>query len=150
MNCAAINPPGITTQFYYVTILDHDYDMELINFLLEEEEYYGYSNYWVSYPIAFLSHEELIYVPRLPYHLDFRYTSRDSRIEDYEIIVAEAQKVTYITTNNPDLDIYLQEQFTQAGIAWDYREIGNYHVFYHLSGVIRPDEIGLGGYFGVD
>ena len=147
INCAGINPPGITTQFYYVTILDHDYDSELIDFLFEEEEYYGYSNYWVSYPIAFLSEEKLIYVPRLPYHLDFRYTSRDSRIEDYEIAVAAAEKVAYITTNNPALDTYLMEQFSNAQISWEYHEIGNYHVFYHLSDLIRPEEIGLGGYF---
>ncbi len=47
-------PPGITTQFYEPARIDHRYDQELIDFLLEKGEKRGYSNYWVSYPIVFL------------------------------------------------------------------------------------------------
>lgn len=48
------NPPGITTQLDAVTWLDKQYD-RLIAFLQENGVTRGYSNYWVAYPLAFLS-----------------------------------------------------------------------------------------------
>ena len=137
-------PPGITTQFYAPTQIDHRYDPELINFLVANGEIRGYSNYWVSYPLAFLSDESLIYIPRLPYHQDFRYTERDDRYPAYDHTVAEADRVAYITTNNPALDAYLITAFQDHGILWEETQIGDYHVFYQLSELIRPEEIGLG------
>ena len=41
-----------------------------MDFLEAEGLERGYSNYWVSYRIAFLSGERLIFVPRLPYKAD--------------------------------------------------------------------------------
>jgi len=72
-------PPGITTQFYAPAQVDHSSIEELEEFLHRRGETHGYTNYWVSYPLAFRSGESLIYVPGLPYHLDFRYTQRDNR-----------------------------------------------------------------------
>jgi len=104
VQCGIKNPPGITTQFYEPSIVDHSYDQELIKFLKENNETKGYSNYWVTYPIAFLSNEEVIFIPRLPYHLDQSYTLRDDRYQPYDIIVAQADHVAYITTRNSELD----------------------------------------------
>ena len=137
-------PPGITTQFYEPAQVDHRYMDELIAFLEENGERYGYSNYWISYPLAFLSDEELIYIPRLPYHPDFRYTERDDRYQPYDQIVDGADTVAYITSNHPDLDTYLREHFSELGISWREHAIGDYLVFYHLSGAVRPADIGLG------
>jgi len=137
-------PPGVTTQFYAPTRVDHRYDDELIEFLHKEGENRGYSNYWVAYPLAFLSHEELIFTPRLPYHLDFRYTERDNRYPPYEGLVAQADRVAYITTNHPELEDYLREKFDQLNVSWKELRIGSYHIFYHLSQTVRPVEIGLG------
>jgi hypothetical protein len=144
LQCAAVNPPGITTQFDSITVIDHAYDPELISFLLENHENYGYSNYWVAYPIAFQSDERLIYLPRLPYHQDFRYTSRDDRYSPYRDIVQNSDRVAYITTNHPDLDQYLRKAFSEKKITWKEKKIGNYQVFYDLSLPVRPEEIGLG------
>jgi 4-amino-4-deoxy-L-arabinose transferase-like glycosyltransferase len=137
-------PPGITTQFYAPAQVDHRAMDELIAFLNQHGEAQGYTNYWVSYPLAFLSEETLIYVPRLPYHPDFRYTARDDRYARYAEIVAQAGRVAYITTHNPDLEAYLRERFSGLGISWQEAQIGDYRVFYALSRVVRPDEIGLG------
>ena len=137
-------PPGITTQFYAPAQVDHRSMDELIEFLHQNNEAYGYSNYWVSYPLAFLSEESLVYVPRLPYHPDFRYTERDDRYELYGELVAEADRLAYITTNHPDLDKYLREAFTALGVTWQEIEIGDYQVSYRLSQVVRPTDIGLG------
>ncbi len=137
------NPPGLTTQFYGTTQVDHRHMGELITFLKENGEYRGYSNYWVAYPLAFLSAEELIYIPRLPYHLDFRYTERDDRYTPYDKLVSDATRVAFITTRHPELNADIRKRFRESGLDWQEKQIGDYTVFYGLSQLIRPDEIGL-------
>jgi 4-amino-4-deoxy-L-arabinose transferase-like glycosyltransferase len=141
---AAANPAGLTTQFYAPSQIDHQYDAQLIQFLSSQGETRGYSNYWVSYPLAFLSNEALIFIPRLPYHTDLRYTQRDDRYLPYDQMVAQAARAAYITTKNPDLDNFLRKQFQALHISWKEQQIGDYRVYYHFSRVIRPVEINLG------
>jgi hypothetical protein len=137
-------PPGVTTQFYYPAQVDHRYDQQLIDFLRQHEERRGYSNYWVAYPLAFLSGEDMIFVPRLPYHQDFRYTERDDRYLPYDVMISQAERVAYITTNHPKLDEYLRAKFKLLNISWQEVQIGDYHVFFSLSQPITPQQIGLG------
>ncbi len=137
-------PPGITTQFDEITQIDQRNMDELIVFLEENEIYRGYSNYWVSYPLAFLSREEIIFVPRLPYHKDFRYTTRDDRYLPYNNLVLAAEKVAYITTNHAALNSYLRLQFKDQSITWREKIIGDFIVFYDISRTIHPQDIGLG------
>jgi hypothetical protein len=137
-------PPGITTQFNPVTQIDQRKISSLMAFLREHDEQYGYTNYWVSYPLAFLSQESLVFVPALPYHQDFRYTARDNRYQPYNSEVAHSNKVAYITTNHPALDEYLRGRFKQAGVSWEEQRLGGFQVFFSLSKPVRPVEIGLG------
>jgi len=111
LQCAFNTFPGITTQFDITTAIDHRYDRELIDFLRGSGEQYGYTTYWVAYPLIFQSNEELIFIPRLPYHNDFRYTSRDDRYSLYTSAVHDADKVAYIIANNPPLTEYLRQEF---------------------------------------
>ncbi len=134
----------MTTQIDAVTQIDHSYDQELIGFLRSQGEEFGYTNYWVAYPIAFLSNEDLVYIPRLPYHPDLRYTSRDDRYEPYQQSVAEAAQAAYITTNNPLLDDQLRTEFSRLGVEWYEKVIGDYQVYYGLSEKVEPAQIGLG------
>ena len=143
IQCALQNPPGITTQFYEPSAIDQSKLTELADFLIENNELSGYTNYWVSYPLAFISQEKLIYVPRLPYHLDLSYTSRDDRYEPYTTIVQSSEKVAYITTKNPYLDQILTKKLQENGISWKEQVIGDYHVYYSLSHWISPEVIGL-------
>lgn len=143
MQCALSNPPGLTTQFDQTTVIDHAYDNALITFLHEQGETHGYSNYWVSYPLAFLSQEEIIFIPRLPYHQDLRYTRRDDRYLPYDRLVEGAQRSAYVTTRNPALDEKLQEGFTRLEITWLEKQIGDYHIYYQLSRLVRPEELGV-------
>jgi len=135
-------PPGITTQFDGVTRVDHRFDVQLVDFLSKHGETRGYSNYWVSYPLAFESDEELIFIPKLPYHLDFRYTDRDNRYEPYEIAVEGSNRVAYITTFHPALDGSIRAGLRDLGVEWEEEKIGDYQIFYHLSRPVRPEEIG--------
>jgi len=144
LQCALRYPPGMTTQFDLNTAIDHRYTDELMQFLLEKDERVGYSNYWVSYPLAFLSGEQLIYAPRLPYHQDLRYSERDDRYRPYYEIAAASQTVAYITTRNAALDNYLRTAFTRLNIIWEEEQIGDYRVYYRLSRSVHPQEIGLG------
>jgi 4-amino-4-deoxy-L-arabinose transferase-like glycosyltransferase len=137
-------PARLSTQFDPVAQIDHTYDQELITFLEQEGEYRGYSNYWVAYPLAFKSDEALVFIPRLPYHHDFRYTERDDRYEPYDRMVGASEGAAYITTNHLSLDDYLRTCFAERGIAWKEHQIGDYHIFYNLSRPVRPMEIGLG------
>lgn len=139
------NPPGLTTQFDLQTVIDHRYDKDLIRFLEDKNETCGYSNYWVSYPLAFNSNEKLIFIPSLPYHQDLRYTPRDNRYKPYTDYVEGCGRVAYILTQNPALEKYVKEKFTEHDIDWAEESIGDYLVMYNLSGKVSPSEIGLGG-----
>lgn len=138
------NPPGITTQFDKVGQVDQSYMDELITFLDHNQIHTGYSNYWVSYPLAFLSEEEIIFLPSLPYHEDFRYTARDDRYKPYQEIVETSEDIAYITTKHPDLNEYLRDEFTSIGISWEEKTVGDFHIFYNLSLPIHAYELGLG------
>ncbi len=135
--------PGFTTQFYPPSQLDRRHDEVLIAFLLEQGATCGYSNYWVSYPLAFLSEERLVYVPALPYHPDFRYTSRDNRYAPYNQVVGDCQRPAYITTHHPALDQRLRRGLMDRGVTWQERRIGDYLIFYDLSERVEPDDIGI-------
>ena len=142
---SALNyPPGLTTQFNPVTQVDQRSMPALIAFLRQHSELRGYTNYWAAYPLAFLSAEELVYIPRLPYHQDFRYTRRDDRYLPYGETISQADRVAYVTTENPPLDEYLQAQFFSLGALWKETWIGDFHVFYEMSRLVRPEDIGLG------
>ena len=140
---ARSNPPGLTTQFDRVTWIDHRYDAALMDFLEANGAERGYTNYWVAYPLAFLSEEQLIFVPRLPYHTDFRYTPRDDRYAPYDEAVAGSPSVAYITTSHPGLDARLRTAFAGLGVAYREQRIGDYQVFYALSSPIRPEALDL-------
>jgi 4-amino-4-deoxy-L-arabinose transferase-like glycosyltransferase len=136
-------PQSFTTQFDATTIIDHRYDEQLIDFLKQNGEHYGYSNYWTAYPIDFLSNEEIVLIPKLPYHADFRYTSRDDRYPPYDSLVEQSKNVAYITAHFPELDDRIRQALRTYGITWKEQVIGDYRVFYHLSTPLRPDQINL-------
>ncbi|MFQ5410386.1 MAG: hypothetical protein ACE5FI_18405, partial [Anaerolineales bacterium] len=141
---ARANPPGITTQFDAVAQIDKSYDDALMRFLLDNGETRGYGNYWVGFPLAFLSDEALIFSAQLPYHPDFRYTPRDDRYAPYTTAVAQSERVAYITTHHPALNDEIRVGLHALGVTFEERQIGDYHVFYHLSRAVRPSELGLG------
>jgi hypothetical protein len=144
LQCALHNPPGITSQFDLKTMVDHRYEADLMQFLYAQDERVGYSNYWVSYPLAFHSQEQLIFAPRLSYRPNMDYTERDDRYRRYTEIAAESPRIAYISTNNESLEEYLRREFTRLGITWNEKRIGDYQIFYSLSKVVHPVEIGLG------
>ena len=135
--------PGLTTQFYAPSVVDHGYDDELMQFLRSQGETRGYTNYWVAYPLAFRSHEELIFIPALPYHTDLRYTARDNRYAPYDALVEASPTTAYIVTKNPALSQTLRAGLQELGVTWKEQQIGDFEVYYHLSRAVRPAEMNL-------
>jgi 4-amino-4-deoxy-L-arabinose transferase-like glycosyltransferase len=144
LQSAAAFPPGLTTQFNEATQVDQRGIGELMAFLRAQGETRGYANYWVEFPLAFLSQEELIYEARLPYHLDFRYTPRDNRYAPYAQAVADSPRAAYVTTLHPALDERLRAGLAALGVAFQEKQIGDFRVFYALSRKVVPEELGLG------
>jgi hypothetical protein len=137
-------PPGLTTQFDRVAQIDHREMDRLIRFLKQEDINRGYTNYWVAYPLAFRTAEDIVFVPRLPYHQDFRYTTRDDRYPPYREMVQQAEEVAFITTNHPSLNDILRTHFVRRRIDWTEASIGDYRIFYNFSELIRPSDMNLG------
>lgn len=136
-------PPGITTQFDVITQIDHRYYDELMAFLREHEGTRGYTNYWIAYPLAFLSDEEIILTPRLPYKADLRYTSRDNRYAPYNALVEASPTAVYVTSKHPELDAMLREEFTALGVDFREKQISTYHIFYDFSRKVTPEELDI-------
>jgi 4-amino-4-deoxy-L-arabinose transferase-like glycosyltransferase len=140
---ASNSPPMITTQFDPITAFDNTHDAELMAFLEEQHETLGYSNYWVTYRLAFLSEERLIFSPELPYKADLRYTPNDKRYPPYGLAVAESPRVAYITTQHPDLNLRIRDSFKKLNVKYKETDIGPYHIFFELSEPIRPAQLDL-------
>jgi 4-amino-4-deoxy-L-arabinose transferase-like glycosyltransferase len=140
---SGLHAPYITTQFYSPAQVNHSKITELKNFLLREHEYFGFSNYWISYPLAFISDEKIISIPKLPYHQDLRYTARDNRITKYNDLIKTADTYFYLTSNNALLDDLLIHSFIKNDVSYQQKEIDDYHIFYNLSKKITPEELGI-------
>jgi 4-amino-4-deoxy-L-arabinose transferase-like glycosyltransferase len=136
-------PPGITAHFNPVAQVDHRYDEALIRFLRAHGGRRGYANYWVAYPIAFLSGEDVILAPRLPYKASLRYSPYDNRYAPYDALVEASPTVVYVTTDYAGLNAMMREQFVALGVHFREVQIGSYHVFYDLSRRVSPDELAI-------
>jgi 4-amino-4-deoxy-L-arabinose transferase-like glycosyltransferase len=143
VDAAASSPTGLTTQFDPIAQVDQTALPDLIRFLQDQDLTRGYTNYWVAYPLAFRSGEELIFVPALPYHQDFRYTPRDSRYRPYAELVQSSSKVGYITTHHPALNSVIEAGLRRLSVGFRVTEIGPYTVYYGLSRAVRPAELDL-------
>jgi hypothetical protein len=120
------------------------YDMALIDFLRQIGLERGYTHYWVTYPLAFHSKEEILFVPFFPYKQDLSYNPRDDRYPLYGDLVESSQKIGFITARNQPLDDFLRLNLQRLGITWKEKKIGDYLVYYDFSRTVRPQELGLG------
>lgn len=138
------NSTGITTQFGPDTRVEAAAIPKLAERLLALGELRGYTTYWVAYPLAFHSDERLIFVPRLPYHFDFRHTERDNRYAPYNGMVESSTRVAYITFRHAELDQRLRSGLERAGVGYQESELDGYRIFYGLSARIGPELLDLG------
>ncbi|NOH12845.1 MAG: hypothetical protein HND51_14480 [Chloroflexi bacterium] len=135
---------GITTQFDPITSFNNLHDDELIEFLNNNKISHGYTNYWVSYRLAFLSRERLIFSPELPYKLEFlNYKGQVVAIPYYAWLADKSSHSAFITTKHPDLDDFLRDRLFQLEVLYMEEQIGPYHIFYDLSEKVTPEQLGF-------
>ncbi len=138
-------PPGLTTQFDLISDLPHEYDDPLIAFLEARGLTRGYSNYWVAFRLAYLTHERIVLSAALPYKADLSYNPADRRYPPYDEAVAraEAVQIAYITSNLPALDARIRACLRARGVHFAETQIGPYRVFYNFSAHIPPQALGI-------
>ena len=129
----------ITTQFGPISRFDNSSDQALIDFLREHDVLTGYSNHWVSFRLAFLTGEEIIYAAKIPFREDMLFNPEENRIPLYEEMADKSAKPAYITSKHPVLDGRIRETLDRYGISYREKQIGVYHVFYDLSQTVRPE-----------
>ncbi len=127
---AARSAPGLTTQFDLVSHIPNDHDDELIAFLDEQNIQHGYSNYWVTFRLAFLTDERIQFSAALPYKADLSYNPADNRYPPYVQAVESAERIAIITTQLPELDAQLEVMLDEQGLSYQQRQIGLFHIYY--------------------
>jgi 4-amino-4-deoxy-L-arabinose transferase-like glycosyltransferase len=136
-------PPGITAQMNPALQFGNAYDQELIDFARAQGGR-GYTHHWLSYKIAYLSHEQVILAALLPYRPDLKWNPLDNRYPRYVTEVEASPHPIYVTHREPNLEQFLQNSFAQHHINYQIKDIGPYRVYYSLSTVITPQEMGFG------
>jgi hypothetical protein len=58
--------------------------------------------------------------------------------------VEAAPNRVFVTHREPNLEVRLQQEFAARGISYQIKDIGPYRVYYDLSALISPMEMGLG------
>jgi len=140
----AMSPAGLTTLYFPDQQVGNEHDEELIQFLLSNKMPYGYSHHWVSFKIAFLSQEQVILAPLLPYQIAPDHDlDRADRYPPYTALAESAANPVYVTSNQPWLDDLLSRHLLEQGITYEETRIGPYHVFHNLSQPISPEGLGL-------
>lgn len=139
----AFDTRGLSTQLSAAEDLPNRYDAELIGFLDSIHAERGYSNFWVTFRLAFLTDEQIILAPALPYKPDRSHTDRDNRYPSYTDQVQAADDVVYVTANLPELDAALRAGFERLSLSYQQRQIGPYTVFYDLPRPVRPEELDI-------
>jgi 4-amino-4-deoxy-L-arabinose transferase-like glycosyltransferase len=136
---AATTASGFTTQFVAQTHLPNDDDQALIAWLDAQDIRHGYTTYWISFRLAFLSGESLQLSAALPDKSDLVYTPAFERYAPYQSATDAAARIAYITANVPELDAALQAWFADVGVTYCEAVVGIYRVYYDFAPALpRP------------
>lgn len=130
VSAIAQTPPGMTTQFNLVTHIPNDDDADLIAFLEANQLTRGISNYWITFRLAFLSGERLIYTADFPEKDNLTYTPHFNRFLPYVEAVQNAPEIAYITANLPEVERQIELMLADAGINYQREQVGVYAVYY--------------------
>ncbi|MDX2140617.1 MAG: glycosyltransferase family 39 protein [Chloroflexota bacterium] len=130
---AARAPLGFTTQFVAQTHLPNTDDAALIAWLNENDIQHGYTTYWISFRLAFLSAERIQLSAALPDKSDLAYTPAFERYALYRTATDAAQNIAYITANIPELEGALEAWFVDSGTRYQVAQVGIYRIYYDFE-----------------
>lgn len=121
----------------------HDQHEEaVIEFLLDQNLVYGYSDFWTSFRLIFVSNEEIIISSLLPYD-ENGYKTFSNRYEPYVDEVNEAEHVFWLTYDFADLDEKISCFFEEANLAHSVKKIGDFTIYYDFPYPVSPTEFNL-------
>ncbi|MBE0690207.1 MAG: hypothetical protein IH587_08825, partial [Anaerolineae bacterium] len=138
---AAGTTPGFTTQFVAQTHLPNTDDARLIAWLDENEIRHGYTTYWLSFRLAFLSSERLQFSAALPDKSSLDYTPAFERYPPYRAATDSAERIAYLvpSVNIPELDAALIGWFGEQHVTFQSAQIGDYRIYYDFHPFVpRP------------
>ncbi|MCC6614641.1 MAG: glycosyltransferase family 39 protein [Anaerolineae bacterium] len=132
---AASTPPGFTTQFVAQTHVPNTDDARLIEWLDEHDIEHGYTTYWQSFRLAFLSGERLQFSAALPDKSSLDYTPAFERYPPYRAATDSAERIAYLIPNVliPELDAALVAWFDDLGLTFQSEQIGPYKIYYDFG-----------------
>lgn len=131
--------PGFTTQFNLDSHITNAYDDDLIAWLDEHDIHAGYTTYWVSFRLAFLSGERMQFSSALPYKPNLEYTLADERYPAYKAAADSTDRIAYITANVPAVRERLEAIFAERGITYQQTQVGPFEIYYDFHpDVPRP------------
>jgi hypothetical protein len=140
---AMVDEKGLTTEFWSAVRFDRGSDEALIEFLLDQDLHYGYSNRHTHFRIDFLSDEQVLLLPRLSSRAGL-CINLDGRGDRYPAFTEQAESspvVFYVTTEQPYLDELLRDRFADLEVTYKEKTITPYRVFYDLSRPVRPQDM---------
>lgn len=137
-------PSGITAQMNPSLMFGNAHDQELIDFVAAQGGR-GYSHHWISYKIAYLSHEQVILAGYLPYRAEKGWMLDKNRYEPYAVAVEQAGNRVFVIHHEPALEQYLELAFTEHKISYSIKDIGPYRIYYNLSQIFTPQDVGTAG-----
>jgi hypothetical protein len=130
---AARSELGFTTQFVAQTHLPNADDQALIDFMRARGLRHGFTTYWVSFRIAFLSGEEIQMSAALPDKSDLAYTPAFDRYPPYRRATDLSEQIAYVTANVPELDAQLLAWFAEESITYQVAQVGIYRVYHDFN-----------------
>jgi len=138
---AARTEPGFTTQFVAQTHLPNTDDASLIAWLDEHDIQHGYTTYWQSFRLAFLSGEHLQFSAALPDKSSLDYTPAFERYPPYRAATDSAEHIAYLVpnVNIPELDAALVAWFEDQELTFQSAQVGPYRIYYDFGPTVpRP------------
>ncbi|MCL4246770.1 MAG: hypothetical protein KJ065_01325 [Anaerolineae bacterium] len=132
---AASTPPGFTTQFVAQTHLPNTDDARLIAWFEDHHIEHGYTTYWLSFRLAFLSGERLRFSAALPDKSSLDYTPAFERYPPYREATDQAEQIAYLvpSINIPELDAALIGWFGDQGVTFQSAQVGDYRIYYDFQ-----------------
>lgn len=130
---AANTPSGMTTQFVAQTHLPNSDDTALIAWLNQQNIRHGYSTYWVSFRLAFLSREHIQFSAALPDKSDLVYTPAFERYPPYRAATDAEESVAFVTANVPELDSALRDWFCDLRVTFDSDQVGIFTIYHDFA-----------------
>lgn len=124
---------NIVSNYFYLQSKPDSYK-QVIAFLLKQGLTHAYSDYFIAYPITFLSNEKIIVSPKGGAIITERYPPYSSEVD-------EAKEVAYIFKRSDGQNEIFQKEMKAKGINFKEATVDDFLIYYAFSRKILPEEI---------